>query len=93
MLFRGVVTDGCAKALTKALGKVKGVKFDANAIRKGEKPRFFSDPFRVEIADLQKTEIGDIAEQLGKVETPGSKEVEPRLNLVLYTSERIDEAA
>jgi hypothetical protein len=89
--IRGVVNDRCAEVLRTELGKVQGIKFDANRLSRGEGRQFFCEPFVIEIADLQKTEIGALAQVVGQAQTPARGEMEPRLNLVMYTDERINE--
>ena len=91
VVVRGVHCDQCVNALRESLTKVKGVKFDAEQIRLGERPRYFSEPFVVEIADAQQTSVGSLGAAVAKAKTPHREDLPPRLNLVLYTSEIIDE--
>jgi hypothetical protein len=91
VIVRGVLCDQCVMALRESWAEVKGIKFDAEQIRRGERPRYFSEPFVIEVADSQQTSIGSLGAAVAKAKTPHQEDLPPRLNLVLYTSEVIDE--
>jgi hypothetical protein len=67
------------------------VKVDPDEVLRGEKPRYFSDPFRVEVGNTLKTGIGALAKATAEAKTPHRDDIPPRLNLVLYTDQTIDE--
>lgn len=92
-IIKGVHCDACVRSLRTSLAKVQGVQYNSDDIAKGAKPRYFSEPLVIKIADLDKTSIGALGEAIGKAKTPHRDDLEPRLNLVLYTSQRIDEDA
>ena len=92
-LVKGAHCDRCVTVLRKATGKVKGIKFNVDRIQPGEKPKFFSEPFVIEIADMKKTHIGAIAKAVSEANTPHKDDLPPSLNLVLYTPDQIDEEA
>ena len=72
---------------------MKGIRFDASKIEKGKKPRYLTEPFVVEIADIKKTHIGAIAKVVSEGNTPHKEEFPPKLNLVLFTQQRITKEA
>ncbi len=82
--IRGAVTDKDAEALTGTLKKIEGVRFKAEEIQAGEPRHYFTPPFVIEIADLNKTDLGVIAKAVAETKTPKRSEVPPSLNLVLY---------
>ena len=91
IVIRGAHCDPGVKILKSTLGKMKGIKYRADSIKKGSKPKFFTDPFIVEIADTQKTNIGSLASVVSEAKTPHRDDFPPKVNLVLYTPDQIDE--
>jgi len=91
IIIRGAHCDPGVKILRATLGKLKGIKYRADDIEKGSKPKYFTDPFIVEIADTRKTNIGALATVVSEAKTPHRDDVPPKDNLVLYTPDRIDE--
>src|SRR5262245_27459287 len=85
--IRGVVTNECAEALRGTLGKLNGIKIkidDIQAAEQGKFKHYFSMPLLVEIADLDKTDLGAIAKVVAETKTSKRGDVPPSLNLVLY---------
>ena len=60
VIVRGVHCDRCVKSVSKSLAEVKGIKFDVTQITRGARPRYFSEPFVIELADAQQTSIGSL---------------------------------
>jgi hypothetical protein len=86
--LRGVATEEDAEALRTTLKKAEGIKVNDDDIQSGEKGLFghyFSPPFVIEIADLDKADLGTIAKAVAETtKTPKRGEVPPSLNLVLF---------
>ena len=93
VLVRGVHCFECVDSLRTSLEKMKGIRFDPSAIDTGQKPRFFSEPFVIEIRDPEKTILGAVAHTVSETKTAHRRKFPPSLNLVLYTSDRITEEA
>lgn len=91
VLVRGAHCKECVSAIRKQLASVKGVKLDVGAISVGKKRRFFSEPFVVEVGKTLDTGIGALAKATAEAKTPHGDDIPPRLNLVLFTDQRIDE--
>ena len=91
VLVRGADSEQAVEVLTKALKAVKGIKFEADDVTVGEKPRWFSEPFVVELSP--ENYIGELAKAVSEASTPNRRERPPLLNLVLYTGVGIDERA
>ena len=92
VVFRGMATEEDAAAVRKAMAKLAGVKVAAADIVPGEKGKFghyFSPPVVLEVADLNKTDVGHIGKAVAVVKTAKRKDVSPpSLNLVLFTPEK-----
>jgi copper chaperone CopZ len=86
----GADCDGCVTAIRAALARVPGIKFNSADVRPGERPKFFSSPFLVELADPGKTDLGAVAKAAAEANTPHKGEIPPRLYLVLFGE--VDEA-
>jgi hypothetical protein len=85
--IRGAASEADAVVLRKTLGGIKGIMVKAESIKAGKKGRFrhyFSPPFVIAIADINKTDIGAIAAKVAGAVTPSRKEIKPSLNLVLF---------
>lgn len=93
VLVRGVHCEACVAAIRKSLERVKGVAVDAEMVHIGKKPRYFTEPFPVEVGNSLETGIGALAKATAEAKTPHADDIPPRLNLVLYTEQRIDEPA
>lgn len=95
VMIRGVASDQDAEALRGAFKKLDGIKFDADAIQRGEKGKrahYFSPPFTIEISDLSKADLGDLSKLVAETKTPSRGETPPSLNLIVYhPAGRIDE--
>jgi copper chaperone CopZ len=91
VLVRGVHCDTCVAAIRKELAAVEGVKVDTDKVLRGKKPRYFSEPFVVEVGATLATGIGALAKATAAAKTPHKDDIPPRLNLVLYTDRTIDE--
>ena len=73
--IRGAASEADAVVLRKTLGGIKGIMVKAESIKAGKKGRFrhyFSPPFVIAIADINKTDIGAIAakERVARADTP-----------------------
>ena len=90
IILGGVVDDESAKVLRKTLRKVEGVRFRARQLKAGEKPRYFNR-LVVRIADLEKTPIGSLAKAVADADLPRQDEIEPTVNLALFTTQDISE--
>ena len=90
-VMRGAHCDEDVRVLRKALRKTKDIRFKAERISAGEKPRYMTPPFIVELLDIEKTDVGALAESISKAKTPHAKEFAPTMNLVLYSRSKIDE--
>ena len=92
VVFRGMATEEDAAAVRKTMAKLAGVKVTAEDIVPGEKGKFghyFSPPVVLEVADLNKTDVGHIGKAVAAVKTANRKDVPPpSLNLILFTPER-----
>jgi hypothetical protein len=84
ILDKGVHCDDCAGVLRAALGKVKGVRFDGEAIKPAPAPKYRSEPFDVKILDPGKTQLGDLARAVGAAKTPHRSVIHTGLTLILY---------
>ena len=93
VLINGVHCFQCVDDLRTALEKMKGIRFDPSAIDTGQEPRFFSEPFVIEIKDPEKTILGAVAYTVSETKTAHRRKFPPSLNLVMYTSDRITEEA
>jgi len=85
--IRGAVSEADAVVLRKTLAGIKGITVKAESIKAGKKGRFrhyFSPPFVIAIADINKTDVGAIAAKVAQAVTPSGKEIKPSLNLVLF---------
>ncbi len=91
VLVQGVHCDACVRALRVKLGSVKGVRLNADEILRGEKPRYFSPPFVVLLGDTLDTGLGALAKATAAADTPHGDDLPPRLNLVLFTAQSINE--
>ena len=91
VLVRGVHCDACVAVIRKNLASVKGVKLDVSQIQRGEKRRYFSEPLPVEVGTTLDTGIGALAKAAAEAKTPHADDIPPRLNLVLYTEQAINE--
>ena len=91
VLVRGAHCEACVAAVRKGLTSVKGARVDPATIRVGEKPRYFSEPFVVEVGDTLDTGIGALAKAVAEARTPHRDDIPPRLNVVLFTERTIDE--
>ncbi|HVL14520.1 MAG TPA: hypothetical protein VM529_18245 [Gemmata sp.] len=99
VVFRGMATEEDAAAVRKAVATIEGIKIQTDDIQPGEKGIFghyFSPPVTLEIADVGKTDLGEIAKVVAGVKTAERKDVPPpSLNLVLFnpdlavTSDRV----
>jgi hypothetical protein len=89
VVFRGMATEEDAAAVRKVFATMDGVKVKTEDIQPGEKGRFghyFSGPVVLDIADLNKTDLGHIGKAVWAVKTGERKDVPPpSLNLVLFT--------
>jgi len=96
-LIRGAHCDEVLDVLRKTLAGVKGIRFKPEDIHAGKKPKWFSDPFMVEFLnpdrDPLKPNVGSLATVIGDARTPHRDDLPPKLNLVLYTPDDIDEPA
>jgi len=96
-LIRGAHCDEGLDVLRKTLAGVKGIRFKPEDIQAGKKPKWFSDPFVVEFRtpdrDPLKPNVGAFAKAIGDARTPHRDDLPPKLNLVLYTPDDIDEPA
>ncbi len=88
---KGVHCDQCVTAVREALGKVKGIRFDPEKITVGERPRFVSEPFTVEIADYDEVSLGALGRAVATAAAPHGDDIELRLHLILYTQRAVDE--
>lgn len=93
VLVSGAHCDACVAAIRKGVASVKGVKVDPDSILRGEKPKYFSEPFTVEVGSTLETGIGALAKATAEAKSPHADEFPPRLNLVLYTSRTINESS
>jgi len=89
--LRGAINDKSVEALRAALKQVKGIKFNPDNIQKGEEPKFFTNAFTIEIADISKTDIGAVAKAAAEADTPLKDELKPGLHLWLYPADQLDE--
>jgi len=89
--LRGAINDKSVEALRAALKKVTGIKFNPDAIQKGEEPAFFTNAFTIEITDHDKTDLGAVAKVAAEAETPLKAELKPGLHLWLYPTDQVDE--
>ena len=90
VVIRGVHCSRDAQVLLKQLKKRAGIKTKIKKINAGKTPKFFSQPLSISLS-LEKTDVGTLAELVSKVKTPHRKEFPPKLNLVLFTTEDINE--
>lgn len=92
VVFRGMATEQDCAAVRKVMAKLEGVKLNVADIEPGEKGKFghyFSPPVVLEVADLNKTDVGHIGKAVAGVKTTKRKDVPPpSLNLVLFTPEK-----
>ncbi len=93
VLVSGVHCDACVAAIRKGLASVKGVEVDPEKVLKGEKPKYFSEPFTVHVGSTLETGIGALAKATAEADSPHNDDLPPRLNLVLYTDRTIDESS
>ena len=61
VLVRGVHCDACVDAVRRSLSSVKAVQIDPQDVVRGEQPRYFSEPFVVEVGDSLENGIGALA--------------------------------
>ena len=91
VLIRGANNDESVDVLRKALSAVKGIRFKPDEIVKGKRPKYFTEPFVVEVLEPKVNSIGELAKAVGEAKTPHREDLPPKLNLVLYTPDPIDE--
>ncbi len=91
VIAKNVHCDRCVAAVRASLNQLNGIRFDADDIREGERRRYFSDSFVIQIADTEQTSIGSVAKAVAEADSPHGDDLPLRLNLVLFTSGAIDE--
>ena len=91
VLIEGVHCDACVRAVRARLAGVKGVQLEPDDVYRGEKPKYFSDPFVVRLGKTTETGLGALAKATATAATPHANDVPPRLHLVLFTKKTIDE--
>ena len=93
VIVRGAHCEACVQSIRKELSAVKGVKFVGEDLHAGKSPRFFSEPFGIEVGASLENGIGAAGKAVAKSQSPHRREVPPRLHLVLFTDFEIDEAS
>ena len=91
VILRGARTATDNKAMIAALSGVKGITYSGDKVIVGAKPRYFSDPFIVSIADTNTTNVGALAAAVSKAKTSARKDLPPKANIVLFTDDEITE--
>lgn len=93
VLVRGVHCADCVKAVQEQISRLKGVKFVSDDLKAGKAPRYFSDPFEIEVGGSLDDGIGAVARAVSKAKTAYRDKVPPRLHLVLFTDFAINESS
>ena len=91
VLVEGAHCDACVRAVCAKLDRVKGVKLETDDIYRGEKPKYFSDPFLVRFGKTTESRLGAVSKATAAAKTPHASDVPPRLHLVLFSKNPIDE--
>lgn len=91
VLVRGAHCDACVAAVRKQVAGLEGVKAPLEDINKGERPQYFSAPFHVQLGSRLETGLGALGKAVAEAPTPHRDDLPPRLHLVLYTQDQIDE--
>lgn len=91
IIIRGLQSDADVQVIRTALKARQDIRIDLDQITPGERPRYFSEPVAAEILNPKETNIGSLAATIGNAKTPFRREMPPKCNLVLFTSDVIDE--
>lgn len=90
LIIEGAHCDDCTRAVKTALSQQAGITFNPAEIQSGVKPRYFTEPFVIKIADASQTRIGDLARTVGETKTPHRDEFPPNLCLTLFTPDLVN---